>query len=317
MLVHFGDDYELIFNMLGVLISFFLTFLLSVKLDKFMPADQGREFAVDGEKSRGKTRGVGIIFVSVFILVSLIFGRIDKESIFYLILVFAAMMTGFLDDASEKPWGEYKKGIFDLAIAVLVAVVYLSYNDSVVGFAMLDFSVKIPVWLYGALIVLLVWAAINVTNCTDGVDGLSATLVLVSLVSIVALDGSGPFLCLIPYFASALLAYLWFNATPSSQLMGDAGSRAMGIMLAIAILKTGTPVMFIPLAAVIIVDGGIGLIKVSLKRFLKISILTNTRTPLHDHARKNLDWSNTQVVYRFAIIQIIISMCAVYISHLN
>ena len=36
-------------------------------------------------------------------------------------------------------------------------------------------------------------------------------------------------------------------------------------------------------------------------------ILKNTRTPLHDHVRKVWDWSNTQTVTRFAIIQIVVS----------
>ena len=37
-------------------------------------------------------------------------------------------------------------------------------------------------------------------------------------------------------------------------------------------------------------------------------ILVNTRTPLHDHARKNKGWSDTQVVFRFIIMQIVAAM---------
>ena len=95
--------------------------------------------------------------------------------------------------------------------------------------------------------------------------------------------------------------------------MGDAGSRAMGIFISIAILKTGRPFLYLLVAFVLIVDGGLGLLKVALLRFLKIHILKNTRTPLHDHVRKQLGWSNTQTVFRFAIIQIVISMGAIYL----
>jgi phospho-N-acetylmuramoyl-pentapeptide-transferase len=70
--------------------------------------------------------------------------------------------------------------------------------------------------------------------------------------------------------------------------------------------------MYLLFAIVFILDGGLGLVKVALLRFLKIHILKNTRTPLHDHVRKNKDWSNAQVVFRFAIIQIIVSMAAIY-----
>ena len=94
--------------------------------------------------------------------------------------------------------------------------------------------------------------------------------------------------------------------------MGDAGSRAMGIFIAIAALKSQSPLMYLLLGAVLIVDGGLGLIKVALLRFLKIHILKNTTTPLHDHVRKKLEWSNAQVVFRFAIIQLIVALAAIY-----
>lgn len=99
--------------------------------------------------------------------------------------------------------------------------------------------------------------------------------------------------------------------------MGDAGSRAMGLVISIAILKTGCPVLYIPVAIVLILDGGLGLLKVALIRFLKIHILKNTRMPLHDHVRKVLNWSNTQTVYRFAIIQIMVSAVTIYLIQMG
>ena len=72
--------------------------------------------------------------------------------------------------------------------------------------------------------------------------------------------------------------------------------------------------IYLLLGLVMILDGGLGLVKISLKRFLKISILKNTRTPLHDHARKNMGWSDPQTVYRFAIIQAIICFAAISLS---
>ena len=95
--------------------------------------------------------------------------------------------------------------------------------------------------------------------------------------------------------------------------MGDAGSRAMGLFIGVMILKSDSPLLYIPAALVLILDGGLGLIKVALLRFCKIHILKNIRTPLHDHVRKVMGWSNTQTVFRFAIIQIVISMGIVYL----
>ena len=42
-------------------------------------------------------------------------------------------------------------------------------------------------------------------------------------------------------FIGALLAYLWQNAKPSTLLMGDAGSRAMGFFLAVLASRAATP----------------------------------------------------------------------------
>ena len=81
-------------------------------------------------------------------------------------------------------------------------------------------------------------------------------------------------------FAAVLLAYLYFNSSPSSMLMGDAGSRALGFYIAVIAIKSQHPVIYLLLAGVLIIDGGLGLVKVFLKRFLKISILKNTRTPI-------------------------------------
>ncbi len=96
-------------------------------------------------------------------------------------------------------------------------------------------------------------------------------------------------------------------------MMGDAGSRAIGLFIAISVIKTGSPFLYIPVAFVLMVDGGIGLVKVSLLRFFKIKILTKVRTPLHDHVRKNRSWSNAQTVFKFAIIQIMISLAVLWL----
>ena len=305
-------------SFLGIMAAFFLTCVFMAKCQKYLPKDAGRAFAHDGKLSAGKPRGAGFIFVLVFLGTSLLFGGMERENLIYLILVAAAMMTGFLDDCAKTPWGEYKKGILDLIIAVMVAVTFLNFNSNEVYLACLKQTIIVPTLLFGILTVILVWVSINVTNCSDGVDGLSGTLTIITLMTIYIMgkfNGSDndAFWYITLLFVVCILGYLWFNATPSLLMMGDAGSRAMGLFIAIAILKTGSPVMYLLVAAVLILDGGLGLLKVALLRFLKIRILKNTRTPLHDHVRKVWNWSNTQTVYRFGIIQIVISIAALYL----
>ncbi len=302
----------------GILAAFAITCIVMKLGVGILPRDQGRAFAVDGKKSAGKPRGAGFWFVLVFIAVSLLFGRMDRELIIYLLLTGAAMLTGFLDDCSMTPWGEYKKGFLDLVIAVMVAITFLNFNSNEVELILTRKALVIPPVLFGILAVILVWVSINVTNCSDGVDGLSGTLTIITLMTVYLVDlikqSGGAFSYLILIFCVCILGYLWFNAAPSRLMMGDAGSRAMGLFISIAILKTGSPFLYIPAALVLILDGGLGLIKVSLLRFLHIHILTKVRTPLHDQARKVWEWSNTQTVFRFAIIQIMLCAIVIYIA---
>lgn len=295
----------------GIMTAYVLTCVLLHFCSRFLPKDGGRDFAVDGKLSQGKPRGAGFVFILVFAAGVLLFVPFEKEILIYIILTVAAMLTGFLDDCSKSPWGEYKKGILDFIISVMIAVTYVSFHGSTLYFAVFQGQVELPKWLYIVLATILVWVSINVTNCADGVDGLSATLTIVTLLSFYFIGPvtklAGDYRLMILVLVACLLGYLWYNATPSLMMMGDAGSRAMGLFIAIIALQCGCALLYIPLALVLILDGGLGLLKVSLLRFLKIKILTKVRTPLHDHARKNLGWSNTQTVFKFAILQIILS----------
>ena len=283
-------------TMIGILAAFLLTFICLKFPFPFLPVDQGREFAVNGALSKGKTRGVGLTFVIVFIICSLLFMPITREFIIYCILLFAIMLSGYLDDAAETPWQDYKKGAIDLILSIVTMWTFLNFNESVIHIGKNVITLPMPV--YFVLGIILIWVSINVTNCTDGVDGLSGSLccVVISAFTVIFANELGYYVIADFIFVATLLAYLYFNSNPSSMLMGDAGSRALGFYIAIL------------LAIVLIIDGGLGLVKIFLKRFLKISILVNTRTPLHDHARKNKGWSDTQVVFRFIIMQIVAAM---------
>lgn len=302
---------------IGILFAFAMTCLVLSKCTGILPKDMGRAYAHDGSLSAGKPRGAGFLFILVFVVSTLIFAKINVEILIYLILVVAAMLTGFLDDCAKSPWGEYKKGILDLIIAIMLAVTFLNFNDNKIFIASADKYLTINPVVFGILIVILVWASINVTNCSDGVDGLSGTLTIITLSSIYFIDivkgMDSKFAYTILLFIISILGYLWFNATPSKMLMGDAGSRAMGLFISIAVLKMGSPILYLLVAGVLIIDGGLGLIKVALMRFLKIKILTNVRTPIHDHVRKVWNWSNTHTVYRFTIIQIVLCIAAIYL----
>ncbi|MEO3217620.1 phospho-N-acetylmuramoyl-pentapeptide-transferase, partial [Ruminococcus bicirculans (ex Wegman et al. 2014)] len=164
-----------------MLCSFLIAFFSLKFFKRILPKDQGRAFAVNGALSEGKPRGAGIIFVTSFTLCTALFYPLDIENIIYLVLVYAAMLSGYFDDAAETPWGNLKKGLIDLVISLGIAFTYYFYNGSQVKLYITNSTFTIPVPLFIILAGVLVWTAINVTNCTDGVDGLCGSLVMTVL----------------------------------------------------------------------------------------------------------------------------------------
>ncbi len=294
-------------SVLAVLVSFGVTYFAIEWLRDKLPQDQGRQYAVNGALSKGKARGAGLLFVASMVICALVFTPFSVELLIYMLLLLASMLSGYLDDAADKPWNEYKKGLIDFIIAVVAGSTYLHFNGTKVGFLAWEFS--LPYALYLVLAVVLIWTAINVVNCTDGVDGLSGTLSIVTLGTFLLAFGEelGNFGTVVLVVMASVAAYLWRNASPSTVMMGDAGSRALGFFVALLSMKSGHPFAFVLAALVFILDGGLGILKISLKRFLKIWILKDVRTPLHDHARKNKGWSDGQVVLRFALLQMLAS----------
>ena len=312
-MMHVGDEKWIIIA--AIICTFIASSILLRVLRNVLPRDGGRDFAFNGKLSAGKPRGAGIIIISVFIVFSLLFTQISLELVIYYILVFAAMLSGFLDDRSSKPWGDYTKGLIDFVISLMTALTYVNFNGTQIDLPFAANPVTLSAPLFVVLATVLIWVSINVTNCSDGIDGFSGTLSIVTLSSValilVSTTGDAAVYKTIISMVFSILAYLGINAEPSALIMGDAGSRAIGLFIATCVLKTHSPLLYIPLAFILIFDGIPGLIKIFFLRFFKIEFFKKTRTPIHDHVRKNLHWSNTQTIFRFTITQIIISALTV------
>ena len=303
---------EKTFYILAVLVTVALCAVLLKIFKNRLPKDQGREFAFNGKLSAGKVRGAGIVFVCSFIAAALLFVPVSLEYVFYYVLIFLGVLSGYLDDRSEKPWGEYKKGAIDLIISALTAANFVYFNQDMTGINLFGLTLTIPPIVFGIIATVVVWMLINATNCSDGIDGFCGSLTIVSLISVLfaisILGTDSNTNLLIILMVLTLIPYLWSNSEPSTMMMGDAGSRALGLFLCICVFKTGNILLVVPLCFMLCLDGLLGIVKVSLIRFLKMkNAFKNIRTPLHDHFRKNKGWSNTQVIYRFCMIQAVIS----------
>ena len=319
---------------LSLFVGFSLCYFILPKCFKFLPSDRGREFTLTAEAAKGKPTGGGIVFISIFVVTVLLFVPVDLLQVSILILTWLTMLTGFLDDRSITSWGEYLKGALDLVICVAASFVLYYLNQRVIDGQEIQFwlpfiskPVTVAPWLFITISTILLWMSINTTNCTDGVDGLSGTLVLIGLITmgvifyfILGHKEISAYL-LVPHIkdgatwgvmcfalSGVLMGYLWHNAFPSRVLMGDAGSRALGFFIGICVIVSGNPFLIIATSSIIFINGGMGLIKVFLLRFFKIHVFKNIRFPLHDHMRKSREWSPTQVLIKFMILQVLITI---------
>ena len=335
----------------GTFTAALLAWILLPKFFPRLPRDHGKAILKDmgGMRSAGKPTGGGLVVTLVALPAILLFAPLAPWDLAAVAALYAAMLFGYLDDRSAMPWGELKKGLLDALVSVAIAVfIFLGHSEDMEGSRVMvawlpffkgpvminDVGVwLIPGWLYVPASAFILWFTMNATNCSDGVDGLAGTLTVVTLVMLAVVlyvvVGYRPVAhyFLIPVYAEAarwaivvmvvagaFAGYLWYNAEPSKVLMGDAGSRFLGILVATASLMTGNPLLVMALSPVVLVNGGGGLGKLVLLRLAKKigfdigedNVIRKVRFPLHDHCKKNLGWSNAQVLMRFTLLQLAI-----------
>lgn len=334
---------HIILSAFGVVLAGLGSYWVLKRWSGVLPSDRGRAHAIDAPDSIGKPTGAGALFIPVTIVVGLLVTPWDPFRAVILLAVLFAMGAGFLDDRSSNAWGRLAKGTIDLLLSMVVAwamiggesfiEIWMPFHAPKMGAeAALDGTagmlapILLTSWQYGIMATVLLWFSINSTNCTDGVDGLSGSLLGLAflglggvLYGVVGHTETAHYL-LVPFYEDGaswsivvsttlgtLAAYLWFNAEPAQLLMGDAGSRALGLLLGVFVLATGNPFLLVVVALLILANGGTGLFKIGLKKFLKIRIFRHTPFPLHDHCRKNLGWSKAQVLVRFVIAQAVLA----------
>ena len=238
------------------------------KLWRFLPHDQGKALVQGGMQSKGKPTGAGF-FISLLVLpVILLVMPLNVPDLGVLLCLYAAMAFGYLDDRSVVPWGQLKKGLLDALVSLGVAVfIYIGYAHGTGEAAYAKIWVpfvkgmfEIPWYVYIPAAGFLLWFTMNATNCSDGVDGLAGSLSLITLVSLAVLlyvvigympvahyllipvGGTAARLAarwaiLLMTVAGGIAGYLWWNSEPSKVLMGDAGSRFLGLLVGFYVIR--------------------------------------------------------------------------------
>ena len=168
---------------------------------------------------------------------------------------------------------------------------------------------------YIPIAVIIIVGFSNAVNFTDGLDGLASLISITAFTAygVISLIQGQTFLANFCFtIIGALLGFLWFNVHPAQLFMGDNGALALGAALGTVALMTGhwlllPLIAIIPVSEVLSVVLQVSYFKLSGgKRLFKMA-------PLHHHFELS-GWSETQVVQRFWIIDLLFTLVGIAIS---
>jgi phospho-N-acetylmuramoyl-pentapeptide-transferase len=219
---------------------------------------------------------------------------------------------------------EGQKSLLLVGIAVLVVTTSGSSVCHAPSLARCEPLPSIGTWPWALWVLVVVWLTTNSVNFTDGMDGLLAGCSIAPLTLLAGIaywehrhpDAYGvgdalPIAIVLAAMAAGTMALLWWNANPAKVFMGDTGSLAIGVAIAVAALRLHVELLIPVFGAVYVAEG--------LSSFLQRAWFKSTRrfrrdhqphrlfrmAPLHFHFEL-LGWTETQVVFRFWIL----SACA-------
>lgn len=201
-------------------------------------------------------------------------------------------------------------------IIALVTAFILKYSLRVPELYWPGYPDPIPMGIaYIPIATIIIVGFSNAVNFTDGLDGLAGLISITAFAAygVIALMQEQIFLANFCFtIVGALLGFIWFNVHPAQLFMGDAGSLALGATLGTVALMTGQWLL-LPLIAIIPVSEVLSVVLQVIyfkwtggKRLFKMA-------PLHHHFEL-LGWSETQVVQRFWIINLLTVLLGIAIS---
>jgi len=208
----------------------------------------------------------------------------------------------------------------ELVLTFIVALV-MYYGLDLHSIAIPGIPEKIDIGLfYIPVAMFIIIGSANAANLTDGLDGLSGIIMASAFVAyaiIADLQGQIYLERFCFTVVGASFAFLWFNAHPAELMMGDTGSLALGATLGVVALMTGQwliwpIIMLMPVSITLSVIIQVGYFKYTKKKYGEGRRVFKM-APLHHHFEL-LGWSETQVVQRFWLVQLLAAMAGVALA---
>jgi phospho-N-acetylmuramoyl-pentapeptide-transferase len=156
-------------------------------------------------------------------------------------------------------------------------------------------------------------ATANAANLTDGVDGLAAGCGIPGFGACAALamvEHRPELAVTCACLAASLLAFLFFNRPRAAVFMGDAGSLAVGLALAVAAIEVGALVLLPLLALIFVAEAGSVIIQLTHVRLTHGRRLFRA-SPIHHHFEEG-GMSEWGIDFRFWALAALAAALAAY-----
>jgi len=219
-------------------LSFFLTFVLIRRFIRWQNGKKiGQHVRKEGPDLHGDKEGTptmaGLIFVSVFLIISIAFDH-GRENTFFVLSTFSFFAIGYVDSVikilKERSEGLKTHEKLLLQLAVSVSIYFFSQRLFPHDYTVIPFVGNWKLgWIYPLFAVLFLTGMSNASNITDGLDGLAGGIYFTGAVGVAVFSiYKGLPLTTTLTSMSAVLAFLFFNFKPAKIFMGDVGSLALG-----------------------------------------------------------------------------------------
>jgi phospho-N-acetylmuramoyl-pentapeptide-transferase len=303
--------------------------------------DIGKRIRIDGPRGHRTKLGtptmgglmivVPVVLITVALNIYNLMGRtvIGRSILVPLGVMLAYALIGAADDVAGvrgmrrgEGYPARRKILWEVPLALGVAVVMQVLGMQFAG------QVGVPGirravdlgWAWVPIAVFVIFSSANAVNLTDGLDGLAGIIVASAFVAygvIALLQGQEYLVHFCFTVVGACFAFLWYNAHPAQMFMGDTGSLALGATLGTVALMTGQWLL-LPVVALVPVAETISVIlQIFYFKYTKRRLGQGRRlfkmSPLHHHFEL-LGWSETQVVQRFWLVELLAVMAGVALA---
>ena len=301
----------------------------------------GKRIRIDGPRGHQTKMGTptmgGLMIVVPVVLITLVLNiynllgqTLEGRSILVpLGVMLAYALIGAVDDITGVRGMRRGEGLsarhkllweipLTLGVAVVMQVLQMQFAGQV-GVPGVRRMVDLG-WAWVPIAAFVILGSANAVNLTDGLDGLAGIIVASAFVGygVIALLQRQVHLVHFCFtVVGACFAFLWYNAHPAQMFMGDTGSLALGATLGTVALMTGQwlllPIVaLIPVAETMSVFLQVLYFKYTKRRFGQGRRLFKM-SPLHHHFEL-LGWSETQVVQRFWLVELLAVMAGVALA---